>query len=62
MAAPLVLNVVKDLIVHAVQQARSEGTLQLETMPEIQVERPANPQHGDLCHQPSFAAGAGHPG
>ncbi len=49
MAAPLVLNVVKDLIVHAVQQARSEGTLQLETMPEIQVERPANPQHGDFA-------------
>ena len=49
MAAPLVLNVVKDLIAHAVQQARSEGTLQLETMPEIQVERPANPQHGDFA-------------
>ncbi len=49
MAAPLVLNVVKGLIAHAVQQARSEGTLQLETMPEIQVERPANPQHGDFA-------------
>ena len=49
MAAPLVLHVVRDLIANAVQQARSEGVLQLETMPEIQVERPANPQHGDFA-------------
>ena len=49
MAAPLVLHVVRDLIANAVQQARSEGVLQLETMPEIQVEHPANPQHGDFA-------------
>ena len=49
MVAPLVLHVVRDLIANAVQQARSEGVLQLETMPEIQVEHPANPQHGDFA-------------
>ena len=49
MAAPLVLHVVRDLIANAIQQARSEGVLQLETMPEIQVEHPANPQHGDFA-------------
>ena len=49
MAAPLVLHVVRDLIANAVRQARSEGALQLETMPEIQVEHPANPEHGDFA-------------
>ncbi len=49
MAASLVLHVVRDLIANAVRQARSEGALQLETMPEIQVEHPANPEHGDFA-------------
>lgn len=49
MAAPLVLHVVRDLIANAVRQARGEGALQLETMPEIQVEHPANPEHGDFA-------------
>ena len=49
MAAPLVLHVVQDLIANAIRQARSEGALQLETMPEIQVEHPANPEHGDFA-------------
>ena len=49
MGAPLVLNVVRELVSHAVQQAQHEGLLQLEAMPEIQVERPANPQHGDFA-------------
>jgi len=49
MAASLVLNVVRELVSHAVQQAQQEGLLQLETMPEIQIERPANPQHGDFA-------------
>ena len=49
MATDLVLNVVRDLVTRAVEQARQDGLLQLDTMPEIQVERPANPEHGDFA-------------
>ena len=48
-ASPLVLDIIVDLVSQAVAQARRDGLLQLETMPEILVERPANLQHGDFA-------------
>jgi arginyl-tRNA synthetase len=48
-ASPLVLDIIIDLVSQAVAQARRDGLLQLETMPEILVERPANLQHGDFA-------------
>ena len=49
MASHLLLHTVRDLVAEAVTQARRQGLLQLETMPEILVERPANPDHGDFA-------------
>ena len=49
MASHLLLHTVRDLVAEAVTQARQQGLLQLETMPEILVERPANPDHGDFA-------------
>ena len=49
MATPLVLNLVRELVTRAVEQARTDGLLQLTTMPEIKVERPGDPQHGDFA-------------
>ena len=33
----------------ALEQAQKDGSLPLETMPEVAVERPQNPQHGDFA-------------
>ena len=49
MTTQLVINVVRGLVTQAVEQARRDGLLQLETMPEVQVEHPGNPQHGDFA-------------
>ena len=49
MPTPLVLHVVRDLVIQAVEHAQRDGLLQLETVPEIKVERPANSQHGDFA-------------
>ena len=49
MATPLALDAITDMLTQAVEQARKDGLLQLETMPELQVERPANPEHGDFA-------------
>ena len=49
MTTQLVINVVRDLVTQAVEQARRDGLLHLETMPEVQVEHPGNPQHGDFA-------------
>ncbi len=49
MASHLLLHTVRNLVADAVTQARQQGLLQLETMPEILVERPANPDHGDFA-------------
>jgi arginyl-tRNA synthetase len=37
------------MVSEAIDQARQQGALQLETTPQILVERPANPQHGDFA-------------
>ena len=37
------------MVAAAVQRARQEGAIQLESMPDILVERPGNPDHGDFA-------------
>ena len=49
MPAPLLIETIQQLVSQALDTARQEGTLQLETMPEIQVERPSNSDHGDFA-------------
>ena len=49
MATPPILHIVRELVSQAVQQAQREGLLQLETTPEIQVERPAKAENGDFA-------------
>ena len=49
MPTPPVLHTVRELVSQAVQRAQREGLLQLETTPEIRVERPANPENGDFA-------------
>lgn len=49
MPAPLLIETIQQLVAQALETARQEGTLQLETMPEIQVERPGNSDHGDFA-------------
>jgi arginyl-tRNA synthetase len=49
MPAPLVRDRIVQMVSEAIDQARQRGALQLETTPQILVERPANPQHGDFA-------------
>ena len=49
MTTQLVMNLVRDLVTQAVEQARMDGLLHLETMPDVEVEHPGNPQHGDFA-------------
>ena len=48
MPAPLLIETIKQLVAEALEAARREGVLQLETIPQIQVERPGNSDHGDF--------------
>ena len=49
MPAPLLIETIHQLVAQALETARQEGVLQLETIPEIQVERPGNSDHGDFA-------------
>ena len=49
MPAPLLIETIQQLVAQALEAARKEGVLQLETIPEIQVERPGNSDHGDFA-------------
>ena len=49
MPALLMIETIQQLVTEALEAARQEGVLQLETMPEIQVERPGNSDHGDFA-------------
>ena len=49
MVSPLVRDTIEKLVVDAVEQARQEGELQLETTPQVLIERPGNPDHGDFA-------------
>ncbi len=49
MVQPLIKDIIQQMVVSAIEEARSEGTLQLEARPPVQVERPANSDHGDFA-------------
>lgn len=49
MATPLVRDRISQLVAEAIEQARQEGVVQLETMPQILMERPSNREHGDFA-------------
>ncbi len=49
MATPMVLHTVRELVSQAVQQAQNDGLLQLETTPEIHIERPGKLENGDFA-------------
>ena len=47
-SAPLIDDI-RRLVSEAVEAARADGVLSLETTPDIQVEHPGNPEHGDFA-------------
>ena len=49
MVTPLVRNSISQLVSQAIEEARREGLIQLETSPEVLLERPGNPGHGDFA-------------
>ena len=49
MSQPLVKDIIHDMVAAAIEQARAEGVLRLEAAPNIQIERPSNPTHGDFA-------------
>ncbi|MEK7815137.1 MAG: arginine--tRNA ligase, partial [Chloroflexota bacterium] len=49
MAASLIRDLITKMVAQSVERARRDGVLQLETVPEVLVERPANPEHGDFA-------------
>ena len=49
MATALVRDRIQEMVAAAVERARQEGAIQLESMPDILVERPGNPEHGDFA-------------
>jgi arginyl-tRNA synthetase len=49
MAAPLIRDLIIQMVAQSVERARRDGVLQLETVPEVAVERPSNPEHGDFA-------------
>ena len=44
-----VIEDIRSMVAQAVETARNDGVLPLETMPEIQIEHPGNPEHGDFA-------------
>ena len=61
MSTTPVIESVRHLVAQAVETARNDGVVRLETMPDIQVEHPGNPDHGDFATNLPSKAGAGHP-
>ncbi len=49
MVTPLVRDRISQLVSEAIEQARQEGVVQLETTPQVLMERPGNPGHGDFA-------------
>ncbi len=49
MATPLIMDAIVDMVTRSVERARRDGFLQLDTVPDVQLERPSNPQHGDFA-------------
>ena len=49
MVTPMVRNRISQLVSEAIERARREGVVQLETTPQVLMERPGNPGHGDFA-------------
>ena len=49
MSTTPVIESIRHLVAQAVETARNDGVLRLETMPDIQMEHPGNPEHGDFA-------------
>ncbi len=49
MTQPLVKDIIHNMVAAAIEQARAEGVLLLEAAPNIEIERPSNPSHGDFA-------------
>ncbi len=49
MSTTPVIESIRHLVIQAVEAARNDGVLRLETMPDIQIEHPGNPEHGDFA-------------
>ena len=49
MASVLVRDTIRDLVAAGILKAQQAGALQLETVPEILIERPGHPEHGDFA-------------
>ena len=49
MSQLLVKDIIHNMVAAAIEQARTEGALLLEAAPNIQIERPSNPTHGDFA-------------
>ena len=49
MTTALVRDRIQEMVAEAIGRARREGAIKLESMPEILVERPGNPDHGDFA-------------
>ena len=49
MSTTPVIESIRRLVAQAVETARNDGVLRLETMPDIQMEHPGNPEHGDFA-------------
>ena len=49
MSTTPVIEDIRHLVAQAVETARNDGVLRLETMPDIQMEHPGNPEHGDFA-------------
>ena len=49
MVLPLVKDRISQMVAQAIERARQEGVVQLETTPQILVERPSKPENGDFA-------------
>ena len=49
MTTALVRDRIQEMVAEAIGRARQEGAIKLESMPDILVERPGNPDHGDFA-------------
>ncbi len=44
-----VIESIRQLVAQAVETARNDGVLRVETMPDIRIDHPGNPEHGDFA-------------
>ena len=49
MVTPLVRDRIAQLVTQAIERARQDGAVRLESTPDILIERPSSPDHGDFA-------------